>query len=172
MTTIDLSWDNVFKYVDALAGDIHDSNPSWHPDRIVAVARGGLIPATLLSHRLSIDRVDALNVRFGHQYVNSVYDIFINSADTSDRILVVDDIIDSGTTFERLWRDGRELCEHRRMLDTWHFQVKFAALIHNTKAVTTISPHYAGCRFEKDADEWVVFPWETDISTKRKQANQ
>ena len=73
-----LSWDDVSDLVDDLCEKIIKTTP--HVDSVTGLARGGLIPAVMVSHKLGLPYVHSIN----------------------SNTLVVDDICDSGVTL----RDG------------------------------------------------------------------
>ena len=72
-----LSWDDVNDAVDDLCNKIRFDQPNI--DSIHGIARGGLIPAVLISHKLGLPYVGAVG----------------------PNTLVVDDICDSGVTLEK-----------------------------------------------------------------------
>ena len=72
-----LSWDDIENLVNKLAAKI-----SPETDSIMGLARGGLIPAIMLSHKLNLPLV------------------FVPYENT----LIVDDICDSGETFLEIWK--------------------------------------------------------------------
>ena len=77
MEKIYLSWDEIETAVESLAYQIKNSDKKI--DSINGLARGGLIPAVILSHKLGIP--------------------FTND-DSEGYILIVDDICDTGETLE------------------------------------------------------------------------
>lgn len=77
-----LDWDDINHMVDRLATNIKSSKLKL--DAVYGLARGGLIPAVMLSHRLNLPYIEL-------DYNNDKYNI----------ILVVDDICDSGYTLEK-----------------------------------------------------------------------
>ena len=81
MEKIYLSWDDINNAVESLAHQIKNSNE--HIEAVTGLARGGLIPAVLLSHKLGLPYVNLSNDCEGHE-----------------NVLVVDDICDSGETLK------------------------------------------------------------------------
>lgn len=79
MEKIFLSWDDIETAVESLAHQIRLSGDNI--GAIVGLARGGLIPAVMLSHKLGIPLVS-------------------DDHDTEGYLLVVDDICDTGNTLE------------------------------------------------------------------------
>ena len=72
-----LSWDDVEKSVDDLCNKIRFDQ--LNIDSVTGIARGGLIPAVLISHKLGLPYTDVI----------------------LPNTLVVDDICDSGVTLEK-----------------------------------------------------------------------
>lgn len=129
----------------------------FKPDYIVGLSRGGLIPGVLLSHYLDIPFHP-----LGHDESNCwmAEDAFGAYSDPI-KILVIDDINDTGGTFNDLTEDWRGVCfpDDERWNNTWHQSVKFAALIHNE--ASEFETDYRGHTINKaENPEWCVFPWE------------
>ena len=74
-----LSWNDIETAVESLAYQIRQSDETI--GAIVGLARGGLIPAVMLSHKLGIPLVS-------------------DDHDTEGYLLIVDDICDTGNTLE------------------------------------------------------------------------
>ena len=74
---IKLSWDDLETLVDKLCEKIPFETPTI--DSVTGIARGGLIPAVMISHKLDLPYVDAVG----------------------PNTLVIDDIADSGVTLEK-----------------------------------------------------------------------
>lgn len=142
------------------------------PDYIVGLTRGGLVPGVMLSHFLDIP-FNALNKEesnlwmaedaFG--YVDREEQEVIKSRwDISKRtnILVVDDINDTGKTFQDVIKDWQSGCLPNEISwnTVWHNNVRFACLIENQ--ASKFSADYVGTEINKDENpEWCVFPWES-----------
>ena len=69
----------------------------FEPDVIVGISRGGLIPGVMISHKLNIPfkPVHASTRDFPH------LENYLPKSNNS-KVLIVDEICDSGETFERL----------------------------------------------------------------------
>lgn len=120
----------------------------WQPQVILGLNRGGCIPAIYLSHKLDVPH-HVLNVSLR------------DHADTPDlhtlekvyawqkRILIVDDINDTGATFNYIMNNfGKPE------------RLKFAVILHNTVSTYT-DIDYKGFEINKLQDpRWIVFPWE------------
>ena len=57
-----LTWEGVGEAADDLALQVHESG--FRPSVIIAIARGGMIPAGALTYRLGVKLTDAINVEF------------------------------------------------------------------------------------------------------------
>lgn len=77
-----LSWNDIDRAINRLTASITTSDVKL--DAIGGLPRGGLIPAVMLSHRLSIPFVSQSNIQL-----------------IEGNILVVDDICDTGKTLKR-----------------------------------------------------------------------
>jgi hypoxanthine phosphoribosyltransferase len=85
-----LSWDDIEEQVNKLAGQINRMEKK--PFYLYGVPRGGLIPATWLSHKTGIK----------YQQINSSQ---ISKVADLSHVLIVDDICDSGKTIQKLKED-------------------------------------------------------------------
>ena len=138
----------------------------FRPDYIVGLTRGGLVPATMLSHYLDVP-MHTLNVSLRDGDIGPesnlwmAEDAFGTTAPVK-KILIVDDINDSGATLEWIKQDWPAGCfpQGDRWNTLWHDTVKFATLINN-EASAFKNVDYVGKYINKnDNPEWCVFPWE------------
>lgn len=120
-------------------------------DYIVGIARGGLIPAVMLSHRLDVPmRSVSWSTFHKDQMREHAYDIADDIAE-GKKILLVDDILDSGRTLEELIEDWG--CVRDKIL--------IAALLYNEDQ--RIIPDFYGTKFSRKNDpEWIDFWWEKE----------
>jgi len=119
----------------------------FKPELIIGVARGGLVPAVMLSHQLEIPMQSLhWSTRHDHGMKNGV---IVAEDIVYRRVLIIDDIVDSGKTFI-------EIKEHLPVDSEWS-NVKFAALQkrHDCK----FEPDYYADIIEDET--WQVYPWET-----------
>jgi len=130
-----IKWDLFDTYVNVLYYRLKD----MQFDTIVGVGRGGLIPATILSYKLGINDLQNIAINTRHSDNIEIYQIPQN---LKGKVLVVDDINDTGVTFETI----------KKLLDV---DITFASLIkrYNTK-FDNIYAHLA------TNDDWYVFPWD------------
>jgi hypoxanthine phosphoribosyltransferase len=117
--------------------DIYKSQKKYN--KIIGISRGGLIPGVVLSHRLNIPFMPL-------QWSKTEQDRSM-SVETFKDALLVDDIIDDGTTM-------KEIFEHYCPCDT-------AVLIYNEINKCNIEPTYHGWKINRnEMPEWFDFWWE------------
>ena len=123
----------------------------WEFDTIVAIARGGMTLAHILGEFYGIRKVYAINA-IGYDDTHKLDHIeLFNIPDLrqAKRVLVVDDIVDSGDTMKLVLdvlSDKYPQCEF-----------KSAALFYKTSAV--MKPDW----YVKHADIWIDFFWTEDL---------
>jgi hypoxanthine phosphoribosyltransferase len=173
------SWQDVEDACVNIALQMYKDN--WRPNYIVGITRGGNVPATILSNMLDV-RGEALKVSlrdddagpesnlwmaedaFG--YLNEdERDISKSRWDISKRknILVVDDINDTGATFNWIKQDWQSGClPNESSWDTvWHRNVRFATITDNLSSEFNGKVDYHFDEVNKaEEDCWLVYPWE------------
>ena len=142
-----LTWEGFGVAQRELAQTIADDG--YEPEIIIAVARGGLVAAGALSYALGVKLSDAINVEFYTDVHTTLPDPILlepmlDVASISDRkLLVVDDVADSGRTMKLVLEILREQGA----------EVRSAVLYE--KSVSVVKPDYTW----RHTDEWIVFPW-------------
>lgn len=130
----------------------------WLPDLIIAIARGGLIPAGAIGYAIGVKAMGAVNVEF-YTGVGQTLDEpvvlppFMDASELpGEKALVVDDVADSGTTLrivmELLQHQGLNLGGRTAALD-----VRSAVLYRKPRSV--VEPDYCW----RITDRWINFPW-------------
>ena len=164
----------------------------WKPDYIVGITRGGLIPAAMISHYLNIPMhtlevslrdgsggesnlwmaEDALGPNSRERLVEDASDIggilsaaseLLEQGATYKNILLVDDINDTGATFNWIIDDWKSSCfpNDPSWEEVWNNNVKFAVLVDNQASRCNVKMDYSGMEINKaEKDVWVDFPWE------------
>jgi xanthine phosphoribosyltransferase len=96
-----LSWDKIHADCDALAAKI-GRHGQWRG--VIAVARGGLVPAALIARALGVRLVEAITVAgYDHQTKGKLKIISAFCPPEAGKDwLVIDDLSDTGRTFETL----------------------------------------------------------------------
>ena len=154
----------------------------WRPDYIVGITRGGLYPAIIMSHQydlpmytLDVRLRDGLTGNESNAWMSEDAFGYISEAERElyksrwdprlrKNILIIDDINDTGATFNWIKDDWRATCLPDETY-SWdqvfgdQGNVRFAAIVNNLSSECDIS--YSSIEINKaEKDEWIVFPWE------------
>ena len=153
----------------------------WKPDYIVGITRGGLVPANLLSQYTGI-KMHTLNVSLrdgdggesnlwmaedaigavpadkskqygGHKHVEML----------KKKILIVDDINDSGATINWITQDWQSSClpDDPDWQHVWGNNVRLAVVVDNLASKAKMCASYVGETVNKaEEDVWIEFPYE------------
>lgn len=138
---IHLDWEDIEAHANVLAEMIKNFIPHYKECEIVTIARGGLVPATIIAHRLGIKNITVWKEGMCSK----------SMPDEDKKILFIDDILDTGKTFDQmrdvLFNYNAKFC----FLIKKQTGKKFDFVIKDMPSV-----FYAGVV----PDKWVVFPWE------------
>ena len=152
-----LTWNDIEDFTSTIHFKIKMDN--WRPDIIVGLTRGGLLPAKMLSHAMGVE-MSALDVSLRDSKLISPVTTWLPELASKDgiKILVVDDINDTGATFAWIKKDWSSTL--RISIDEWPSdKIKFAALIHNEPS--PVPTDYWAKSINKDKDPiWINFPYE------------
>jgi len=126
----------------------------YRPDALVAPSRGGLAPGVMLSHyfglplytmEVSLRDADIVNYISIEQALKSAWG-------HGDRVLLIDDINDTGQTIETI----REAATHIPLAG----DLRVAVLLE--KYTSRREADFVGDHVrEGREDEWIVYPWES-----------
>ena len=124
----------------------------FDPQVIVGLSRGGLTPGVMMSHWfLKPFKPIRTSLRDFPEWEDYL------PRKTDERVLIIDDICDSGETFEKIksYIKGPRL---NSPLDL-PVEVRFASLWWNNEC--DFEPHYYAQECAKDTEGiWIHFPWE------------
>jgi hypothetical protein len=123
------------------------------PDIILGLARGGLLPATILSHYFNIPLHPISYSAKDGNGDNKNHNSNINYPLTDKFILIVDDICDSGKTLKDVYTYYMLKPGNTIITATLYFKIQNPQL--------TI-PHVYHTTLQEDAP-WVIFPFETNL---------
>ncbi|PZO88151.1 MAG: phosphoribosyltransferase [Sphingomonas sanxanigenens] len=124
----------------------------WRPDFLVGIGRGGLTPAVYLSHATGIPLLSVDHSSHVPTFGDELLARLAASTATGTRILIVDDINDSGRTLAYLRKAIAAAGGDAPNL-------RFAVLIDNIRSIETVD--YRARTIDRDEEKsWFVFPWE------------
>lgn len=120
----------------------------YNPDAIVAIARGGLCLAHVMAEGLNIRDTQSLRTELYDKTDKRNSITIFNNCEfkNAKRVLVVDDIADSGETFKCVMK----VLENENP----HIEFKSVALFY--KKTSSYEPHF----WINEAKEWIEFFWE------------
>lgn len=136
-----VSWEQLHRDAKALAWRLSDLGPF---SRIVAVTRGGLVPAHIVARELDIRIVDTVCVASYDETVRCEAVVLKGVEGDGAGCLIVDDLVDTGRT-------GRIV---RAMLPKAHFATVYAKPAGRPIVDTFVT--------EVSQDTWILFPWDTE----------
>ena len=146
MQTINYKFDMFCGDMDRLAQQIKHSGEDY--ECIVGIARGGLVPATVLSHQLNIPLLPLVWQTRETQIKQDLMEVK-RIIQQGGKILFVDDMIDSGQTFNEIRRELDADCE----------STNTAVIFYNPDQ--PVKPDFFARILDRRIDQrWVVFWWE------------
>lgn len=145
-----VSWKNIEEWVKVVIEKIEGDG--YRPDIIIGLARGGLVPARLISDRMQLK--DLYAVKTEHWGITATPDGQARITQTlpidisGKRVLVVDDITDTGQSLSLAVNHVKSLGPS---------EMKSATLLHilHSKYV----PDYYANEVPEDKWTWFIFPW-------------
>lgn len=174
-----LTWQDIESHTQELCRQMQISE--WRPDYVVGLTRGGLTPAVMISQYLDVPMYSLkVSLRDAEEDCESNFWMAEQAFgwvppeeqetmqcrwDPSYRrkILIVDDINDSGATLKWIRQDWQASCmpQEQTVWNTvWNHNVRFAVLVDNASSEYR-DIDYASMEVNKlDDPQWIVFPWE------------
>ena len=137
-------WNEMRRDVNTLCRTI--SLDKFDPQVIVGISRGGLTPGVMMSHWMQKPfKPIKTSLRDFPEWEDYL------PKKTDERVLIVDDICDSGETFQKI----SDFITERGV----NVEVRFASLWWNNEV--DFEPHYYVQECAKDSEGiWIHFPWE------------
>ena len=134
---------------------------NWRPDYIVGLTRGGNVPATIISNWTDIS-CHALKISFRDQTETESNCWMSEDAYNGKKILVIDDINDTGETLNHLQQDWQSNClpDDMKWDMIWGDSVRFATLTENLASSFGQVTYYSHEINKAEDDVWLVYPWE------------
>ena len=143
-----VSWDQLHRDSRALAWRLDRQGPleggQWRA--VVAVTRGGMVPACILARELDVRVVDSISVKsYDHQTQSEAQVLKAPDPEIIGEghgILIVDDLVDTGRTFELI----------RKLYPKAHFVSVYAKPQGRPLVDSFIT--------EVSQDTWIFLPWD------------
>lgn len=138
------SWHEMHRLATDLAIRLAASGPF---QGIVAIARGGLVPAAIVARVLDIRLIETLCIASYDGIEKGPLNVLKGAPERAEDglgWLLIDDVADSGSTAE----------EARRMLPAAHYATIYVKPVGRPFVDTFIS--------EVEQDVWIDFPWDRD----------
>jgi len=139
--TYPISWEQLHRDSKALAWRLVEMQP-WKG--IVAITRGGLVPASIIARELEIRLVDTVCISSYDYQQQGETSVLKAPGIQREGLLLIDDLVDTGQT-ARIVRD---------MLPDAHFATVYAKPAGRPLVDTFIT--------EVSQDTWILFPWDTE----------
>ena len=141
------TWQIIYDMLLAQAQKIQQSR--YQPDVIIGIAKGGTIPTRILSDLLEISQITSIQIKAYRNIAEAEIEPLITqrltTPITDKKVLLVDDIADSGKTLKA----AKMYLQEQKAKD-----IKIATLY--AKPTSEIEPDF----YEKKTRKWVLFPWE------------
>ncbi len=139
--TFPISWEQLHRDSKALSWRLLELG-KW--DIIIAITRGGMVPAAIIARELEIRIVDTVCVS-SYDWQDQGKPRILKSVSCDDRrCLLVDDLVDTGKTARVV----------KKMLPSAHFASVYAKPKGRPLVDTFIT--------EVSQDTWILFPWDTE----------
>jgi xanthine phosphoribosyltransferase len=145
-----VSWDQFHRDARALAWRLAGSGPF---DALVAITRGGLVPAAIVARELDLRLIETIGIVTRHDYkiqgdLRVIKPIApeVSKLDADARILVVDDLVDTGATMKVV----------RELLPKAHVATVYAKPLGRPLVDTFVT--------EVSQDTWIYFPWDMGLA--------
>ena len=153
MQLLHVTWKDVQRLSERLAEKIRGNG--FRPEIIVALGRGGFIPARILCDRLDVKGLASIGVEYysdigvRQEEPRILYPL---NADVEDKpVLLVDDVSDTGRSLQLA-------LDH--VLERGAKEVRVATLHH--KPWSSFQPNF----YAEKTEGWVVYPWEVFESAR------
>lgn len=139
-----VSWEELHRTSKALAWRLNELGPF---DGIVAITRGGLVPAAIVARELEVRVIDTIGVAtYDNKEKGDASNITKPTTVPNDgeNWLIVDDLVDTGVTAKVV----------RKLIPKAHFATVYAKPAGRPMVDTFIT--------EVSQDTWIYFPWDLE----------
>ena len=138
-----VSWEEIHRNSKALAWRLNEKGPF---KGIIAITRGGLVPAAIVARELEIRVIDTICVAsYDFQNQSDIKILKETSVkDEGEGWVIIDDLVDTGETAKVV----------KKMLPKAHFATVYAKPAGRPLVSTYIT--------EVSQDTWIYFPWDME----------
>ncbi|MFQ6085517.1 MAG: phosphoribosyltransferase [Candidatus Bathyarchaeia archaeon] len=158
MKYLHLGWEDIQKLCESVARKI--AQAGYRPDIIIAISRGGFPPGRVLCDLLGISRLASLQIEYykGPEETGDrpVIVIPLNINVKGARVLIVDDVADTGHSLQEA---------KKNVLERRPSQLKVATLHYKPGSV--FKPDF----YAEVTRAWIVYPWEVMETIKKKASD-
>ena len=137
-----ISWDQLHRDAKALSWRLHDRETPWKG--IVAITRGGLVPAAIIARELGIHLIDTVCIKSYDWQNQGAPTILKGIEGDGEGLLIIDDLVDTGSTAKVV----------RNMLP----KAFFATVYAKPAGKPLVDAHVT----EVSQDTWILFPWDSE----------
>jgi len=140
-----VNWQEFYLNAQALAWRLNEGK-TWKG--MIAITRGGLVPAAIVARELGIRKIDTVSIISYDDNDKQIAPSIIKTCEVGDfgkDWLVIDDLVDTGATAKVV----------RDMLPQAHIAAIYAKPSGKDLVDTFMT--------EVSQDTWIVFPWEEEI---------
>ena len=139
--TFPVSWEELHRNARALAWRLVELGPL---QGVVAITRGGLVPAAIVARELEIRLIDTVCITSYDGREQGELSVLKTVEGDGEGWLIVDDLVDTGKTAQVV----------RDLLPKAHFATVYAKPAGRPLVDTFVT--------EVSQDTWILFPWDTE----------
>ncbi len=136
-----VSWQELHRDAKALAWRLTELGPF---ERLVAITRGGLVPAAIVARELEMRLIDTFCVSSYDHMEQGKFEVLKEVDGDGTGVLLVDDLVDTGATARIV----------RKALPKAHLATVYAKPAGRPEVDTFVT--------EVSQDTWIHFPWDTE----------
>jgi len=148
------TWNQIYDMLLDLANKIQGDG--YKPDVIIGIARGGLVPARILSDVLETPELAIIQIEYYVSIAQTRQEPILKRSlltqITEKKALLVDDVSDTGKSLQLAKN-------HLQQQDAK--EIKTATLYAKPQTIT--KPDY----YEKQTSHWIVFPWDAKETVRK-----
>jgi hypoxanthine phosphoribosyltransferase len=148
------TWNQIYDMLLDLANKIQGDG--YKPDVIIGIARGGLVPARILSDFLETPELAIIQIEYYVSIAQTrqepILKRSLHTQITDKKALLVDDVSDTGKSLQLAKN-------HLQQQDAK--EIKTATLYAKPETIT--KPDYC----EKQTSHWIVFPWDAKETVRK-----